>query len=142
MNQNRGFTLIELMIVIAIIALLASIAIPAYQDYTARAQVTEGISLSTQAKLAIATFYGNMGVFPSNNLDAGMSAAASISGRHVASVTVGNGNGEISVVFGASASAKISGLALTMQAIDNNGSLRWQCGGQIDPKYLPTACRP
>lgn len=142
MMQYRGFTLIELMVTIAIISLLASIALPAYQDYTARAQIAEGISLSTQAKLAIANYYANSGAFPASNLEAGMAPAVSIIGRYVASVSVGNSNGEISVVFSGSANAKISGLALTLQAVDNNGSLRWQCGGGIDPRYLPAVCRP
>lgn len=137
--KNKGFTLIELMIVVAIIAILAAIAVPAYQDYVARAQVSEGLSLATGAKLAIATYYGSTGGFPQNNTDAGMSAPASVSGHYVESVTVG-GNGEISVLFGNDASAKIAGQTLSMSVQDNSGSLGWRCGG-VDPKYVPSTCR-
>lgn len=141
MKQYRGFTLIELMIVVAIIAVLVSIALPAYQDYTARAQVSEGLGLSTQAKLAIATYYANTGAFPVSNIEAAIAASTSLVGRYVTSVSIGNGDGQISVVFSGSASNKISGLALTMQAVNNDGSLSWRCGG-LEPKYLPAACRP
>lgn len=138
-DKQHGFTLIELMIVVAIIAILAAIGLPAYQDYVARAQVAEGLSLSTSAKLAIATYYGDTGQFPANNQIAGLADAASINGRHVRSVNVDN-TGLISVVFSGTASAKISGQTLTMNAHDTDGSLRWECGG-IDPQYLPSSCR-
>lgn len=139
MATQRGFTLIELMIVVAIIAILAAIAVPAYQDYVARSQVSEGLSLATSAKVAIATYYGDYGAFPSDNIAAGMSGPASIKGSYVSSVTV-DGTGLISVAFDpARASAKISGETLTLQVRDNNGSLSWQCGG-LPGKYLPTSC--
>ena len=138
-NKAAGFTLIELMIVVAIIAILAAIAIPAYQDYVARAQVSEGFSLATGAKAAIADYFGDHGGYPTNNADAGMANPASISGKYVASVTVDN-TGSIAVIFSASASAKISGQTLALQATDTNGSLTWQCGG-LDDKYMPASCR-
>lgn len=138
MNAQRGFTLIELMIVVAIIAILAAIALPAYQDYVARAQVTEGMSLAMSAKQAMATYYGEKGAFPSDNIAAGMASPASINGRYVESVAV-DATGLISVLFSGSASAKISGLTLTMQVTDRSGSLSWQCGG-LPGKYLPASC--
>lgn len=138
MNRQKGFTLIELMIVVAIVALLAAIALPAYQDYVARAQVSEGMSLATSAKQAIATYYGEKGSFPPDNSSAGMADPASITGKYVRSVTVDN-TGLISVVFSGSANARISGQTLTMQVTDRSGSLSWQCSG-LSGKYLPSSC--
>lgn len=139
MKAQQGFTLIELMIVVAIIAVLAAIALPAYQDYMARAQVAEGIGLSTGAKLAIATYYGDRGQFPPDNAAAGMAPPASISGRYIGSVTV-DSTGSILVAFTSTANTKLHGQVLTLQANDNDGSLSWNCGG-IEPRFLPSSCR-
>ncbi len=87
MKKQQGFTLIELMIVVAIIGILAAIAIPAYQDYTIRAQVSEGLSLAGGAKAAISEFTMDTGRFPSNNVTAGVSAATEITGKYVSDVT-------------------------------------------------------
>ena len=138
-RRNTGFTLIELMIVVAIIAVLAAIAFPAYQDYVARSQVGEGFALSTSAKEAIASYYGDHGSFPANNAEGGMAAPASISGRFVRSVSVDN-VGNITVLFSGTASGKISGHSLILTASDVGGSLRWQCGG-LSAQYLPASCR-
>jgi len=138
---QQGFTLIELMIVVAIIGILAAIAIPAYQRYTIRAQVAEGLSLSGPFKTAIAEFHNNNGAFPTDNVAAGLSAPGDYAGRYVSSVTV---NGPVvSIQYGNSANAQINGRIVTLTAIDNLGSVGWDCssGGAILDELLPPACR-
>ena len=143
MKKQQGFTLIELMIVVAIIGILAAIAIPAYQDYTIRAQVSEGLSLSGGAKAAISEFTMDSGNFPSTNLEAGVSAANTIIGKYVSSVAVGAG-GVITVTYsGAQAHTQLQGDTLTLTPTTNAGSVDWACanGAGIEPKHLPSACR-
>ena len=145
MKKQQGFTLIELMIVVAIIGILAAIAIPAYQDYTIRAQVSEGLSLSSGGKAAIAEFYQDSGVFPTNNALAGLEAPGNIVGKYVDQVTVSAGatTGIITVRYGNDANANIVGDTLTLTATDNTGSMSWACanGSGLLPKWLPSACR-
>ncbi len=138
MKKQQGFTLIELMIVVAIIGILAAIAIPAYQDYTIRAQVSEGLSLSAAAKAAVAEYYQDQGAWPTDNTEAGLSAAADIEGKYVNSVTVASN--VITVAYGGDANAKIT-QPLLMTATDNNGSISWACTSALDNKWLPAACR-
>ena len=126
--RQKGFTLIELMVVVAIIAVLSAIALPAYQDYVVRAQVAEGISLSNGARMAIAVYYGDNGEFPADNVAAGLAPPGSIVGNYTESVTI-DGAGNISVLFGGRANAKLQGKILSVRATDNGGSLRWSCGG-------------
>jgi type IV pilus assembly protein PilA len=140
MTRYKGFTLIELMIVVAIIAVLAALALPAYQDYVARAQVAEGYSLASDARTAIVVYHADRSAYPADNPDAGLAIPTSISGRYVESVTVGPANGAIEVLFGNESSAKISGQTLTLQMQNPGGALHWDCGG-LDPRYLPSACR-
>jgi type IV pilus assembly protein PilA len=140
---QQGFTLIELMIVVAIIGILAAIAIPAYQDYTIRAQVSEGLNLAGGAKAAVTEYYQDRGVFPTDNVEAGLSIPTDIEGNYVTSVAaVGN---QITVTYGGSAPAHatIAGQTITLTATDNNGSVSWLCksGGVIQDKHLPAACR-
>ena len=139
-NEQQGFTLIELMIVVAIIGILAAIAIPAYQDYTIRAQVTEGLSLSSAAKASIGEYYAYRGVFPANNAEAGLESPGNIVGKYVSSVAAAAN--VITVTFGNDAHAIITTNAVTLIATDNLGSIRWVCVGVgIAYKHLPAACR-
>ncbi|GAA5071102.1 pilin [Lysobacter panacisoli] len=140
MKKQQGFTLIELMIVVAIIAILAAIALPAYQDYVARSQVSEAMSLASGAKTAVAEKYGDTGDFSGiDNAAAGLADEASINGKYVESVAVADG--VITAEFSDSASAKINAGNFTLTPADQGGSIRWTCGGSIDPKYKPSSCR-
>jgi len=139
----KGFTLIELMIVVAIIAILAAIAIPAYQDYAIRAQVAEGMSLATGAKTAVWDFVSNTGRFPPNNQSAGLATNTSIIGNYVSNVDVTGGL--VKVKFQTSkANSRInaSSIYLALSPVSHSGSITWNCTkSTVDPKYLPTSCR-
>ena len=142
---QKGFTLIELMIVVAIIGILAAIAIPAYQDYTIRAQVSEGLNLAAGAKAAVSEFTMDTGAFPATNGEAGISAAATINGKYVTSVTVAGGL--VSVLYTtADAHTTLSGAnaTLNLSPVTSAGSVEWICSsrnGTIADKHLPAACR-
>ncbi|MGH8061448.1 MAG: pilin [Pseudoxanthomonas sp.] len=141
MKKQQGFTLIELMIVVAIIAILAAIAIPAYRDYLIRTQVSEGASLTGGAKVAVDEYYANYGSAPADNTAAGLAASTLIKGDYVSAVLVTNG--AIAATFsGAKANTAIAGKVLTYTPTFNAGSTSWVCSStNIDPKYLPSSCR-
>ena len=144
-KQMQGFTLIELMIVVAIIAILAAIALPAYQDYLIRSQVSEGAVLADGAKTAVAEFYSNKGYFPPSNASAGLAALGSIAGKYVLSVDAGATAGQIEVIYNATnANTAIQGKMITFSSITHGGSIEWHCIPGATPvadKYLPTSCR-
>ncbi len=141
MQKQQGFTLIELMIVVAIIGILAAVAIPAYQDYTVRAKVTEGLSLASAGKTAVSEYFSANGTLPASNAEAGMAAAGDISGNSVSGVEVTAG-GVITVTFSAN---PIPNDTLSLTPTTSAGKIVWDCGpGTTNPlegKYLPSSCR-
>ena len=143
---QQGFTLIELMIVVAIIAILAAIALPAYQDYVARSQVSEAASLASGARTAVSEEFANKGEFTGiNNTTAGLTKAGSITGQYVSGVQVTGGVVTATLKSAAPASKKVQGKTLAFSPRDAGGSVEWKCKpgatNAIDVKYLPSACR-
>lgn len=149
---QKGFTLIELMIVVAIIAILAAIAIPAYQNYLIRAQVSEAPSLMSAAQTGMTEYFANNGTFPTTPTSAGLpSTATSTSGAYVSQVTLvaGTGGGVIRATFANNgvqkANAAIAGSTLELSPIAEGGSVAWTCkppaSGGVPNQYLPTSCR-
>ncbi|AEF23746.1 Fimbrial protein pilin [Pseudomonas fulva 12-X] len=139
-QMQKGFTLIELMIVVAIIGILAAIALPAYQDYTKRSHVSEGLSLAGGAKASVSEFLSSNNRYPTNNASAGLATNTSITGNAVTSVTVANGL--ITIAFNDKVS---SGATLALSPTTNAGGIRWKCkpgaSTPIDTKFIPSNCR-
>ncbi|HFC8023333.1 TPA: pilin [Neisseria meningitidis] len=156
---QKGFTLIELMIVIAIVGILAAVALPAYQDYTARAQVSEAILLAEGQKSAVTEYYLNHGEWPGNNSSAGVASTPSdIKGKYVQKVEVAKGV-ITATMLSSGVNKEIQGKKLSLWAKRQDGSVKWFCGlpvtrtdakaddvtadsdKQIDTKHLPSTCR-
>lgn len=139
-NMQKGFTLIELMIVVAIIGILAAIALPAYQDYTARSQMSEAMTLASGAKGSVTEFYSDSGQWPTNNASAGLAANTQIQGNYVAQVNVASG--VITATMKTAGVAEgIRGATLVLSPMTHTGSVEWTCRGSADNKYYPSTCR-
>ncbi|MBH5442752.1 pilin [Neisseria meningitidis] len=156
---QKGFTLIELMIVIAIVGILAAVALPAYQDYTARAQVSEAILLAEGQKSAVTEYYLNHGEWPGDNNSAGVATSTDIKGKYVKEVKVANGV-ITATMLSTGVNKEIQGKKLSLWAKRQAGSVKWFCGqpvtraakakddvtaatgtDKIDTKHLPSTCR-
>jgi type IV pilus assembly protein PilA len=154
MNRYQGFTLIELMIVVAIVAILAAIAIAQYQDYVIRSQVSEGISLADGVKTAVGEFTDSYGRLPGNNYSAGLAGASSISGSYVSRVSLTSlFPGMILIEYaGPKANAKLKTVGavkfLAFSPITHAGSIEWRCvtpsfgsvANQLPQKWCPSSC--
>ncbi len=139
-KMQQGFTLIELMIVVAIIGILAAVALPAYQDYTARAQVSEAFSLASGLKIQVADVYADTGDTSGIASGAdGIPAATDVKGKYTTQVEVDDG--VIVATIGGDASALVATKTVTLSPVTNAGSLEWTCSSDADGKYLPAACR-
>ena len=141
MNAQKGFTLIELMIVVAIIGILAAIAIPAYQDYIARAQVTEGVTLASGQKGAVTEVRSNIGAWPTSNAEASIAAASAINGKYVAKVEVGASGVITATMRSSGVNAQVQNGTIILTPTENAGSYSWACTSSLSAKYLPAACR-
>ncbi|NVJ66892.1 MAG: pilin [Gammaproteobacteria bacterium] len=139
-KKNQGFTLIELMIVVAIVAILAAVAIPAYQDYTARAQVAEGTATAGAIKTGISEWYASRGAYPAagvfNNADGGRyTASAAHDDAGVITITLRGA---------APVSTRVQGYVFTMTPVLNGAGdaiVNWTCATAGDAKYLPSGCQ-
>ena len=141
-SVQKGFTLIELMIVVAIIGILAAVALPAYQDYTARSQMSEALNLAGGQKGAVTEYRADKGVWPTDNVQAGVAGATDIKGNYVAQVAIANGV-ITATMKTTGVSQGIQGKALILSPVSEAGSISWKCkpGNGGLAKYYPASCR-
>lgn len=136
-NSSHGFTLIELMMVIAIIGILSAIAFPAYQAYTKRAHVTEGLTLANGAKVAIADHYSTFGSYPADNAAVGIMQATSINGQSVRSIAIAYS--KVIITYNTKVQ---NGATVELQASIAGGAIKWTCTqGNVPASYRPSICR-
>ena len=140
-SNSRGFTLIEVMIVVVIVALLLSFAVPSYQNYVTRTQVAEGLSLSASVKIAVSEFYVTEGVWPGNNAEANVPDKHDIIGDFTEHISVKDNIIEIKYGYGAGPAIFNEKILLTATA--NGSNMAWACAsaGKIQSRHLPATCR-
>ncbi len=140
-KKQQGFTLIELMIVVAIIGILAAVAIPAYQDYTVRARISEGLGLASPAKTGVAEYFASEAVLATNNASVGLALAASINGNAIRSVSISAGVIRITTA-NTNMPSEAQGKSWDLSPITSSGRVLWTCKtNDIPTKYLPAECR-
>lgn len=136
-KHAKGFTLIELMIVVAIIGILAAVALPAYQDYTRRAHVSEGLTLAAAAKISVTEYFTANSDWPSNNAAAGLATAASFHGQAVRSINVNAS--QITITYNTKVG---SGKTVVLQGGTTGTAFHWDCrGGTLESRYRSSNCR-
>lgn len=147
MRYTKGFTLIELMIVVAILGILLAIAIPAYQDYSIRTKVAEGLNVAATVKVAVVgTLHSKGGTYPADNADAGLAPPGQYTGDNVAQVAVGSDGGQSDGVIQITYqnTAEINNETLILSPVTMGGSINWHCGvgsTSVSPRYRPPQCR-
>jgi type IV pilus assembly protein PilA len=138
---QKGFTLIELMITVAIVGILAAVALPAYQNYTIRAQVSEGFVLAGGVQTGVAENYAQTGAYPAALATIGITSAPT--GKYTSGVALGT-NGVITITYGAGVNTKVSGGTVVLTPTDDGqGNVHWKCttdGTLITTAYVPSSC--
>lgn len=140
LKAQQGFNLIELMLAMSIVAILASLAVMTFEEYTIRSKVKEGIDMMAPAKQAVADYYASKSALPSSNAMAGIPGAASFAGNYTESVEI-SGNGVVTVTFN-SVNLKLAAKTLIYKPATTAGSVKWDCKfGTLTSKFRPSECR-